>query len=85
VVSTKLLTEGFGVQGSESLAEGAATSVYLATAPRSELVAQQGGYFVRSQPANKHPLTRDPDAGALLLEDVCARLGLPLPHSAPSA
>ncbi|MFO0661288.1 MAG: SDR family oxidoreductase [Polyangiaceae bacterium] len=44
VVSTKLLTEGFGVRGSDSLAKGAATSVKLALDPSVEEVT--GQYFV---------------------------------------
>lgn len=43
VVSTKLLTEGFRMRGSDSLAEGAATSVALALAP--ELASVTGRYF----------------------------------------
>jgi NAD(P)-dependent dehydrogenase (short-subunit alcohol dehydrogenase family) len=75
VVSTKLLTAGFGMQGPDSLREGAATSVYLATSPISRLRAHQGGYFVRSQPAVMHPLARDPEAGAKLHALVCRSLG----------
>lgn len=75
VVSTKLLTEGFGVQGPDSLREGAATSVYLATAQISQLRGNQGGYFARSQPAAMHPITRDPEAGAQLYALVCRSLG----------
>jgi NAD(P)-dependent dehydrogenase (short-subunit alcohol dehydrogenase family) len=76
VVSTKLLTEGFRMQGPDSLREGAATSVYLVTAPISELRAWQGEYFVRSQPAAMHPLARDPETGALLHTLVCHSLGI---------
>jgi len=43
VVSTKLLREGFGTSGI-GVAEGAATSVYLATAP--EVGSVSGEYFV---------------------------------------
>jgi NAD(P)-dependent dehydrogenase (short-subunit alcohol dehydrogenase family) len=76
VVSTKLLTAGFNMEGPDSLREGAATSVYLATAPISQLRAHRGGYFVRSQPAAMHPLARDPEAGAKLHARVCRSLGL---------
>jgi NAD(P)-dependent dehydrogenase (short-subunit alcohol dehydrogenase family) len=76
VVSTKLLTAGFGMQGPDSLRDGAATSVYLATAPLSQLRAHQGGYFVRSQPAAMHPLTRDREAGARLHALVYRSLGI---------
>ncbi len=57
VVSTKLLTEGFGMQGAESLAEGAATSVYLATAP--EVTGVSGRYFVRCREAPMAPAAQD--------------------------
>jgi NAD(P)-dependent dehydrogenase (short-subunit alcohol dehydrogenase family) len=43
VVSTKLLTEGFGMRGPDSLAEGAATSVHLALDPSVAKVT--GKYF----------------------------------------
>jgi NAD(P)-dependent dehydrogenase (short-subunit alcohol dehydrogenase family) len=76
VVSTKLLTEGLSMQGPDSLHEGAATSVYLATAPISQLRKHQGGYFVRSQPAATHPLARDGEAGARLHALVCRSLGI---------
>lgn len=75
VVSTKLLTAGFGMEGPDSLREGAATSVYLATAPISQLLAHQGGYFVRSQPAAMHPLAQDRKDGARLHALVCRSLG----------
>jgi len=45
VVGTKLLREGFGAVGSDSLEEGAQTSVYLATSPEVEGVS--GNYFVQ--------------------------------------
>lgn len=76
VVSTKLLTEGFGMQGPDSLRAGAATSIHLATAPISQLQKHQGGYFVKSQPAAMHPLARDPEAGARLHALVCRSLGI---------
>lgn len=42
IVSTKLLVQGFGAQGNDSLSEGAATSVFLASSP---LVAGVTGRF----------------------------------------
>ena len=48
VVSTKLLREGFGgMRGPDSLSEGAATSVFLATSPDVE--GASGGYYARAQ------------------------------------
>jgi len=47
VISTKLLHSGFGIGGA-SVAEGAHTSVYLATA--EEIGTVNGQYFIDSQP-----------------------------------
>jgi retinol dehydrogenase 14 len=66
VVSTKLLTEGFGMQGQESLSQGAATSVYLATSP--EVDDGSGRYFVRCREAEMNPLAADPGMGRRLYE-----------------
>jgi len=57
VVSTKLLTEGFGMRGADSLAAGADTSVYLATAP--DVAALAGQYVVKRRAARMHPLASD--------------------------
>lgn len=76
VVSTKLLTEGFGMEGSDSLDEGAATSVYLATVPREQLREHDGEYFVRKRVAPMHPLARDPEACARLYERTRELVGL---------
>jgi retinol dehydrogenase 14 len=56
VVSTKLLNTGWGSGGS-NLAEGAGTSVYLATSPQVQNVT--GKYFVRSRENNPNPLALD--------------------------
>jgi NAD(P)-dependent dehydrogenase (short-subunit alcohol dehydrogenase family) len=50
VVSTKLLTEGFGFHGSDTMEEGAETSVFLATSPKVEGVT--GRYFARKREVN---------------------------------
>jgi NAD(P)-dependent dehydrogenase (short-subunit alcohol dehydrogenase family) len=57
VVSTKLLTEGFGMGGSDSVEEGAATSVFLATSPEVEGVT--GRYFARQREVNPAPQAHD--------------------------
>lgn len=57
VVSTKLLTEGFGMQGGESLAEGAATSVMLALGPIGAQVT--GRYFSHQREAPINPAAND--------------------------
>ncbi len=57
VSSTKLLTEGFEMEGSDSLADAAATSVTLCLDPA--LASATGGYYVRSKPAPMHAAARD--------------------------
>jgi len=57
VVSTKLLTEGFGVQGRDSLEQGAATSVRLAL--DADLDGVTGGYFSDGKPAPMSAAARD--------------------------
>lgn len=76
VVSTKLLIEGFGVEGSESLSEGAATSVHLALLPAERLRADNGGYFARKKIAASNPLVRDAEARARLYAQTCELLGI---------
>lgn len=63
VITTKLLREGFGTTGS-SVAEGARTSVHVATSDDARRVT--GRYFVRSAPAAPNPLASD--------ERACQRL-----------
>ena len=55
VVSTKLLRAGFNMAGPDSHEDGAATSVYLATAD----VNVSGRYFVRSREATPHTNAND--------------------------
>lgn len=52
VTSTKLLTEGFEMQGRDSLADSAATSVKLALDPA--LAGSTGGYYMHGKPAPMH-------------------------------
>lgn len=59
VVSTKLITEGFGARGGDTLAEGAATSVWAALSPDVEGLS--GRYFDDCREVAPHPVTRDPD------------------------
>ncbi|MEE4378146.1 MAG: SDR family oxidoreductase [Candidatus Competibacteraceae bacterium] len=56
VISTKLLHSGFGIGGA-SVAEGARTSVYLATA--EEIGTVTGEYFIDSHPATPSATARD--------------------------
>jgi NAD(P)-dependent dehydrogenase (short-subunit alcohol dehydrogenase family) len=73
VVSTNLLRGGFGMDGPDSLAEGAATSVHLALAP--EVRDYTGGYFVRSRPSTPSPAARDPKDALRLYERSCELTG----------
>jgi NAD(P)-dependent dehydrogenase (short-subunit alcohol dehydrogenase family) len=57
VVSTKLLTEGFGMRGSDSLGEGAETSVFLADSDEVEGVS--GAYFADQKRAKMNPVAGD--------------------------
>ena len=74
VVSTKLLTEGFGVQGSDSLEEGARTSVYLATAPEVEGVS--GRYFKDCRQAPMNPVARDEALSQKFYDVSCEMCGI---------
>lgn len=57
VVSTKLLTEGFGLQGRDSLAKGAATSVRLAL--DEDVATTSGGYFSEGKPSPMSPVAQN--------------------------
>lgn len=67
VVRTKLLITGFGeMSGSESMSEGAETSVYLSTAPEVETLS--GLYFVRKRPHAVSSSASNPLIGKKLWE-----------------
>lgn len=57
VVGTKLLRAGFAMEGPDTPAQGAATSVYLATSPEVEGVS--GRYFVRRKAVPASRLARN--------------------------
>ncbi len=57
VIGTKMLHRGFGAVGGSHLAEGAETSVYLATSPEVEGVS--GKYFVRKREMESSAQTHD--------------------------
>ncbi|MBI2374342.1 MAG: SDR family NAD(P)-dependent oxidoreductase [Deltaproteobacteria bacterium] len=57
VVSTKLLTEGFGVRGSDSLEEASATSVFLALDEKVRSIT--GEYFVARRKSVMNPEAKD--------------------------
>jgi len=64
VVGTKLLTSGFGIHGSDSLADGAATSVHLALSPA--VAGVTGRYFARAAEARPSAAARDADVACRL-------------------
>lgn len=74
VVSTKLLTQGFGMQGPDSLQAAARTSVLLALDPR--LGKATGQYFQAGKPAPASPLAKDADLCRRLYERSCALVGV---------
>lgn len=75
VVGTKLLRAGFGMSGSETLEEGAATSVYCALTPG--LQRQSGRYFVRCQATEPAAIALSDAETQHLWQVSCAQLGLP--------
>ncbi|HRE88615.1 MAG TPA: SDR family NAD(P)-dependent oxidoreductase [Myxococcota bacterium] len=74
VVSTKLLTDGFGMQGPDSLAAGAATSVWLASAP--ETATLRGTYCAKSQVARYAAAADDAETRRRLWAFSCEAAGL---------
>jgi NAD(P)-dependent dehydrogenase (short-subunit alcohol dehydrogenase family) len=78
VVSTKLLTEGFRMQGYDSAAKASQTSVYLALSP--EVAAVTGQYFADRRVAPRNPVASDAELRRGLYERSCAITGVePLP------
>lgn len=65
VITTKLLKEGFNTTGA-SLADGAATSVYLADS--EEVAGVSGKYFANKREARTNPLVEDAAARRKLWE-----------------
>lgn len=83
VVSTKLLQEGFGMDGPDSVADGAATSVMLALDPACANVT--GQYFAARRPAPMNPVAHDRafcraffDASERIVADAKNKKGLPV-------
>lgn len=66
VVSTKLLVQGFGMSGSDTVEEAAETSVFLATSPEVEGVT--GRYFARKREVSPAPQALDVAARKQLWE-----------------
>jgi NAD(P)-dependent dehydrogenase (short-subunit alcohol dehydrogenase family) len=80
VVSTKLLTEGFGVRGGDGLAEGAATSVRLAL--DADVASVTGAYFDDGRERTPAPAARDASLARALYERSATLTGVtPWPRS----
>ncbi|MBT9560418.1 MAG: SDR family oxidoreductase [Myxococcales bacterium] len=80
VVGTKLLEKGFGMNGNDSLEEGAATSIHLALSPG--VAGVTGAYFVRSSAVAPSALARDRAAAEALYALTAQLTGTtPLPNS----
>lgn len=83
VVATKLLKEGFGVEGIDSLEKGAAGAVYLALS--EEGGRSTGKYYIEGAASRCHPLAGDPLTTSKFYERTAAQVGLPpLPRPARS-
>jgi NAD(P)-dependent dehydrogenase (short-subunit alcohol dehydrogenase family) len=80
VVGTKLLTEGFKMQGRDSVAEGARTSVMLALDPAGADV--RGGYFSAEKRVSPGGSGNDADLARRLYERSCELTGV-APIAAP--
>jgi NAD(P)-dependent dehydrogenase (short-subunit alcohol dehydrogenase family) len=74
VVSTKLLTEGFQMQGADTVQTAAATSVRLALDPEVEGIT--GRYFANKKEANMSPLARDAELARRFYEESAALVGV---------
>ncbi len=74
VISTKLLTTGFGVGGA-SLEEGARTSVYAATDP--SLAGTTDRYFSDARPAKPSAASQDPATQRRFYELSAELVGIP--------
>jgi NAD(P)-dependent dehydrogenase (short-subunit alcohol dehydrogenase family) len=78
VVSTKLLTEGFRMQGYDSTTKASQTSVYLALSP--EVATVTGQYFSERRVAPKNPVVNDVALRRGFYERSCTLTGVePLP------
>ena len=75
VSSTKLLTEGFEMEGSDSLEESAATSVLLCLDDAAATAT--GGYYVRGKLAAMHAVARDRELGRKFYELSAGMTGAP--------
>lgn len=74
VVGTKLLVQGFGMTGTETLEEGAKTSVHLALSPEVEHIS--GRYFVRSREVMPGGVGADDALAERLFEESAKLVGV---------
>jgi NAD(P)-dependent dehydrogenase (short-subunit alcohol dehydrogenase family) len=78
VVGTKLLREGFGMEGNDTPEEASATSVHLALSKEGGAVS--GAYFVRCKEARTSGAASDADLARRFYEKSAERTGVaPLP------
>lgn len=78
VVSTKLLTEGFQIEGRDTAAKASETSVFLALSP--EVEGLSGQYFAHRKVAPRSPLADDEALRRRFYELSCEIAGVePLP------
>jgi len=76
IISTKLLTAGFPGSRGTSVAQGAATPVYLAASP--DVAQSTGLYFADREPRVPNPLAQDRGVRRRLWELSAGLVGLPL-------
>ncbi|MDP2342175.1 MAG: SDR family NAD(P)-dependent oxidoreductase [Deltaproteobacteria bacterium] len=74
VVSTKLLTEGFKMKGPDSVDEGAATSVFLAT--DASVATISGRYFLKSKATEPGPKAKSATDALRLWESSAKAVGV---------
>jgi retinol dehydrogenase 14 len=74
IINTKMLQRGFGFDGGESVKQGAATSVFLATDPHVGDIT--GKYFDNCQPVRSSSLTYDRSLQERLWEISVSLVGL---------
>jgi NAD(P)-dependent dehydrogenase (short-subunit alcohol dehydrogenase family) len=75
IVATKLLREGFGIEGQDPLAKGAATSVMLIMGEEGGRIS--GKYWSEGMVARAHPLAGDPLTCGRFYDRTAAMVGIP--------
>lgn len=75
VVGTKLLTEGFGMSGNDTLEEASRTSVHLAMSQEGK--QRSGAYFSSEKEARASARASDPELARAFYEKSCELTGTP--------